>query len=136
MRTIAFKFGAGAAALIAVAALSAPPAQAATNYRVCKPGVDSMTYSGPYPYSFMLTTSYRYTTNSNIRASVRSIQNLYNAWLMWEGVSAPRLLVDGAYGPKTATAMKTFQAHEGITVNGKVGVQTWRKLGTYCSIFH
>lgn len=36
--------------------------------------------------------------------------------------------VDGAYGPKTAGAVKAFQQMQGLTVDGIVGTKTWAAL--------
>lgn len=38
------------------------------------------------------------------------------------------LVVDGAFGPATATAVKEFQEGAGLTVDGIVGPQTWAAL--------
>ncbi len=38
------------------------------------------------------------------------------------------LAVDGIFGPKTATAVRSFQQALGITVDGIVGPLTWRAL--------
>jgi peptidoglycan hydrolase-like protein with peptidoglycan-binding domain len=36
---------------------------------------------------------------------------------------------DGIFGPKTEAAVKAFQRHEGIEVDGIVGPDTWKHLG-------
>ncbi len=39
--------------------------------------------------------------------------------------SNPVLVVDGEFGPVTATAVKGFQQEGGVSVDGVVGLQTW-----------
>ncbi|WP_433164457.1 peptidoglycan-binding domain-containing protein [Kribbella sp. CA-247076] len=41
------------------------------------------------------------------------------------------LSVDGVYGSGTQSRVRSFQDDAGLTVDGKVGPQTWRKLRTY-----
>lgn len=36
---------------------------------------------------------------------------------------------DGRYGPKTAAGVRWYQRMRGITVDGRVGRQTWRQMG-------
>lgn len=53
---------------------------------------------------------------------VRELQlGLY--WLGWDD-----LAVDGAFGPKTDTAVREFQAKSGLAVDGIVGPKTWEAL--------
>ncbi|AXB41312.1 MULTISPECIES: peptidoglycan-binding domain-containing protein [Amycolatopsis] len=40
-----------------------------------------------------------------------------------------KLVVDGAFGPKTTAVVKEFQRRSGIASDGIVGPQTWTKLG-------
>jgi peptidoglycan hydrolase-like protein with peptidoglycan-binding domain len=40
----------------------------------------------------------------------------------------PALVVDGAFGPLTETAVKHYQQNENLTVDGVVGKQTWTSL--------
>ncbi|WP_433015649.1 peptidoglycan-binding domain-containing protein [Kribbella sp. CA-294648] len=41
------------------------------------------------------------------------------------------LTVDGSYGAATRTRVRHFQADAGLGVDGRVGPQTWGKLGKY-----
>lgn len=41
------------------------------------------------------------------------------------------LTVDGVYGSGTRSRVRSFQDDAGISVDGKVGPQTWQKLRTY-----
>jgi len=52
---------------------------------------------------------------------VEQIQAWLNQW-------GDHLLLDGKYGPKTAQAVRSFQASHGLQVDGVVGDLTWRKL--------
>jgi len=56
---------------------------------------------------------------------VQHLQQTLNARLK----PAPRLLIDGSFGPKTATAVKQFQEMKELTVTGKVDTATWKALG-------
>lgn len=44
--------------------------------------------------------------------------------------------VDGAYGPRTAEAVKSFQAWDKITVDGICGPETWRSLAGFIPPMH
>ena len=46
----------------------------------------------------------------------------------WVQARLPELVVDGVFGPKTAAAVKTFQAAKKITVDGIVGLGTTQAL--------
>lgn len=39
--------------------------------------------------------------------------------------------IDGNIGPKSQKAIKVFQEQNGLTVDGKVGPRTWKKLSSY-----
>ena len=55
--------------------------------------------------------------------SVSRLQHLLRA-------KGHRIEVDGIFGPKTAAAVRAFQASARIDVDGVVGPQTWGALGT------
>ena len=46
------------------------------------------------------------------------------------GIGFGHLVVDGIFGAATEEAVKKFQEHYGLTVDGIVGIQTWAKLET------
>jgi peptidoglycan hydrolase-like protein with peptidoglycan-binding domain len=46
----------------------------------------------------------------------------------WIQRRLPNLIVDGLYGPKTADAVKTFQAFHKISVDGICGLDTTQLL--------
>lgn len=56
-------------------------------------------------------------------SAVRPVQILVNA----AGVTAG-LAVDGVFGPKTDAAVREYQAHHGLNVDGVVGAHTWGSL--------
>ncbi|QJX62970.1 hypothetical protein HLK66_16135 [Niallia circulans] len=54
---------------------------------------------------------------------VERIQNALN-----NAVGKKIVKVDGVYGPKTAEAVKAYQKRHKLTIDGKVGPQTWNKM--------
>ena len=56
---------------------------------------------------------------------VEKVQTTFNGLGGDFGFSGPPLAVDGIYGPKTATAVRAAQEHEGLTIDGIVGLQAW-----------
>ena len=57
-------------------------------------------------------------------ADVKKLQRLLNL----KSPKGPKLVADGAFGPKTARAVTNFQIHAGINADGIVGAQTWAAL--------
>ena len=55
-------------------------------------------------------------------SSVKALQILLNGF----GYSCGS--VDGSFGPKTVSAVKTFQTKNGLTADGSVGSLTWAKI--------
>ncbi len=58
------------------------------------------------------------------RAAVKTLQTRLNALKIGGGVGK----VDGDFGKKTLAAVRRFQMDNKLTVDGKVGVQTWTRL--------
>lgn len=60
---------------------------------------------------------------------VRDLQQLANHKLFWlEGTGCGTLQTDGVFGAATTAGIKCIQRAFGLSVDGSVGVQTWRKL--------
>jgi hypothetical protein len=55
---------------------------------------------------------------------VKEVQRILNAWYP----RAPRLALDGYFGPKTTDRIKTLQTRARLDVDGIVGPKTWRTL--------
>ncbi|AEB62472.1 N-acetylmuramoyl-L-alanine amidase [Bacillus amyloliquefaciens] len=70
-------------------------------------------------------------TNPLIRgAAVKQIQTALAALYYYPDKGAPNNGIDGAYGPKTANAVKRFQLMNGLTADGIYGPKTKAKLET------
>lgn len=72
-------------------------------------------------------------------ACVADAQILFNDLWYWEQahnfrysyLGVPELLtVDGSYGPITASVVRAFQSHWSLSVDGRLGPQTWKRLCT------
>jgi hypothetical protein len=63
---------------------------------------------------------------------VKLLQRLLNK----RHVATPSLKEDGAFGPKTKTAVTTFQGQQHLKPDGVVGSQTWQRLGIRHDITH
>lgn len=64
---------------------------------------------------------------SDFGAATPSIQSVQHA-LNLAGAS-PQLAEDGAFGPLSIAALRTFQSVHGLTVDGKLGPQSYTALG-------
>ena len=60
--------------------------------------------------------------NGSKGSAVKKLQILLN------GIGYPCGTVDGEFGAKTETAVKSFQTHHGLTQDGIVGAKTWAQL--------
>lgn len=110
---------------------------AASRYTVCNfddPSVPKANKT--YPFGFLLSTGLADPPKRKVRKAVRSVQQILRAVEIRD--DAGRLVVvDGRYGPQTAQAVSRFQRRQELTVDGKVGQQTWKRLGTkFCWRFH
>lgn len=56
-------------------------------------------------------------------SAVRNAQLRLNVW-----GAAPRLVLDGVFGPATLAAVRTFQGRHGLSVDGVIGPHTWAAL--------
>lgn len=65
--------------------------------------------------------------SAELRPAVKTLQTLLQKALFLDGTA----LVDGLFGKKTEFAVKAFQAHMNLTVDGIVGRQTWVSLDDY-----
>ncbi|MCX6432376.1 MAG: peptidoglycan-binding domain-containing protein, partial [Actinobacteria bacterium] len=88
-----------------------------------------------YPFSFLLTTRLESTANRNIREAVKAVQEVLRAESATSN-DGRDLTIDGKYGAKTRQAVMSFQRRNRLTVDGKVGQQTWSKLASKCWKFH
>jgi len=61
------------------------------------------------------------TQNGDSGAKVKAVQSQLNE-------SGYGLTVDGAFGPATDSAVRSFQSSKGLGVDGVVGDNTWNKM--------
>lgn len=73
----------------------------------------------------MVATLWMFARGNN----VLKLQQLLN-----KNGTIPKLVEDGNFGKNTYNAVKMFQRQNGLTDDGVVGSQTWRKLGVQDSI--
>lgn len=61
--------------------------------------------------------------NGSKGSEVKTLQSKLNEFMPYG------LVEDGVFGDKTETAVKDFQFHKGLTIDGIVGPKTWEALG-------
>lgn len=57
-------------------------------------------------------------------STVKAMQILLVGW----GYKLPLYGADGEYGSETRTALKSYQMHNRLDVDGVCGIKTWKKL--------
>lgn len=78
------------------------------------------------PHRCMYTDTERTLRYGSSGTVVRQAQCEYNM-----ATRGTDLVVDGSYGPRTASAIRRFQDCVGITVDGIVGPITWNRLNDW-----
>lgn len=73
---------------------------------------------GPQTWPRLVIATKRGSTNRNAVLAVQTALNKYRA----------DLYPDGDFGPRTESAVKTFQNSRGLPADGVVGPDTWREL--------
>lgn len=63
---------------------------------------------------------------------VKLLQRLLNK----RRIVTPSLKEDGEFGAKTTSAVSTFQSQQRLFVDGRVGAQTWQRLGIRYDVTH
>ncbi len=135
---------AAAMALVLSAVAGFAPAQASTTashprgsvYQVCDFADPTVPQGNRrYPFSFLLTTRLLSTSNRDIREAVKAVQEVLRA-VSATSSDGRELAIDGKYGAKTRQAVMSFQRRNHLTVDGKVGQQTWARLASKCWKFH
>jgi putative peptidoglycan binding protein len=83
-------------------------------------GIRTGSTPGPAPTPGARPTIRRGSTGD----AVREAQRILNAWYSL----LPQLAVDGDFGPATEDRVRHLQRAAGLTVDGVLGPQTWRRL--------
>lgn len=131
---------ASAAVIAAPVAIQSPAAaqvSMGSKYTVCDFDDPSVPRANlKYPFDFMLSPALADTTRPKVRKAVRSVQEILRSVAIRDN-SGRLVVVDGVYGTQTAQAIRRFQRRQDLVVDGKVGPQTWRRLGKkFCWRFH
>ncbi|AYK67994.1 peptidoglycan-binding protein [Bacillus subtilis subsp. subtilis] len=69
-----------------------------------------------------------FQSHKPVSAAVKQIQTALAALYYYPDKGAPNNGIDGAYGPKTANAVKRFQLMNGLTSDGIYGQETRHKI--------
>jgi peptidoglycan hydrolase-like protein with peptidoglycan-binding domain len=110
----------GSVASAADADLNSPRNQTAAPLAASAPAAEAATATESAEAAEAATCSTTYLSYGSTGTCVRLLQKNLGG-----------LNVDGVYGAGTRSRVRSFQDDAGITVDGKVGPQTWRKLRTY-----
>lgn len=113
----------GRGAALAASAAVLVPAMAVTDQAAAAP-ISATTTVAPTAVAAAATTVGPTLRYGSYGTAVRVLQTKLNA-------KGYRLVVDGAFGPKTRAAVRAFQAKARVGVSGIVGAGTWRALGGY-----
>ena len=104
--------------------LDSGPATESAGYAFVGPPKYDACINPAYPIDSGLSVKTRSPAGSAADWTVRSVQTGLRAL----GYGLSDVVVDGDYGPKTASAVGAFQRAEGLGVDGVVGQQTWDAL--------
>lgn len=113
----------GRGAALAASAAVLVPAMAVTDQAAAAP-VSVKAAVAPAAVSAATTATGPTLRYGSYGSAVRVLQSKLNA-------KGYRLVVDGAFGPKTRAAVRAFQAKSRIGATGVVTAATWRALGGY-----
>ena len=102
-----------------------PPALTKPKPKPSSPKPSSPKVKAP---AFPLPRGYYFGPKSGPRESVSGYYSHRGDLRRWQAKMATRgwrLVADGLYGPATEDVVRAFQREKGLTVDGKIGPQTW-----------